>query len=408
MSARRGRPRALILGAGFAGLACANALSARDFAVTVVDRKRHFEFLPNIHEIISGVKRPAQLRIPLAATLKAQGHRFIRDQVLAIDATERRLQLASGREIRGDYLVLAPGSEDGVYGIPGVREHALPLRSVDQARAIHTRLEALAKEPGPRRAVIVGAGYTGVEAAGEILRRYADADLRLTLVEGGPRLLPSMPAPIGEFLRHRGTSRGMDCITGDPVAKLTARTVFLQSGQRVPSHATIWAGGPRAPEVLGAAMPGASPSWVPVEDTLEHPHFANVFIAGDSAAPPNAVSKQAYHALDMGALAADNIRRRDRRRRLRSYRPLPRPTLLAFGDLDTVLVAGDRALASPALATGEELVCTAVLAQLDRRAPRERADALLDRGRQATRALLWPALGDMKSLLRQARVQRLS
>lgn len=408
MTAARARPRVLILGAGFAGLACANTLSARDFAVTVVDRKRHFEFLPNIHELISGVKRPAQLRIPLAATLKAQGHRFIRDEVLAIDATERRLQLASGRELRGDYLVLAPGGEDGDYPIPGVHEHALPLRSVDQARAIHARLETLAKERGPRRAVIVGAGYTGVEAAGEILRRYADADLRLTLVEGGPRLLPSMPAPIGAFLRDCGASRGMDCIIGDPVARLTARTVFLRSGRRVPSHATIWAGGPRAPEVLGATMPGAGASWVPVEDTLEHPRFADIFIAGDSAAPPNPVSRQAYHALDMGALAGDNIRRRARRRRLRRYRPLPRPTLLAFGDLNTVLVAGDRALASPALAAGKELVCTAVLAQLDRRTTKDRADALLDRGRQATRALLWPALGDMKSLLRQARVQRLS
>ena len=94
------------------------------------------------------MKRPAQLRIPLAATLKAQGHRFIRDEVLAIDSTERQLQLASGRKISADYLVLAPGGDVADYGIPGVREHALPLRSVDQARAIHSRLNALAKERG--------------------------------------------------------------------------------------------------------------------------------------------------------------------------------------------------------------------------------------------------------------------
>jgi hypothetical protein len=84
------RPRVLILGGGFAGLAAATELRADRFDVTLVDRRRAFEFLPNIHELLSGVKSPELLRLPLDEVVERAGHRFVRDTVTAIDRLRTR------------------------------------------------------------------------------------------------------------------------------------------------------------------------------------------------------------------------------------------------------------------------------------------------------------------------------
>jgi NADH dehydrogenase len=256
--------------------------------------------------------------------------------------------------------------------------------------------------------VVIGGGLEGIEALGEILRGNAFANLDLTLVEARDRLLPEGPAAVSKRLQAHCTARGVDVLSGDAVAKITAKTVFLNSGRRLPSDLTIWTGGPAPPALLadaGLAAPGA---WARVHDTLQHNSFAGVFIAGDSAALSHPLSKQAYHALDMGRQLAANIRRAAGGRRLRAFRPAPKPTLLAFGDIETLLIQGDFAVAGPALAAAKEAVFTAVMTQLDQRAPAARLQALLSRGRNAGRTLLWPALSNADSLLKQTKVVRVT
>jgi NADH dehydrogenase len=144
-----------------------------------------------------------------------------------------------------------------------------------------------------------------------------------------------------------------------------------------------------------------------VNNTLEHPGFSDVFIAGDAAQLQTPISKQAYHALDMGRSVANTLTRMLDGKRGRRYRPAAKPTLLAFGDLDTVISTPQVSLAGPSLAAGKEAVFAAVMAQLDQRSAKDRLDAALVRGRQATRELLWPGLNNWPSLRRQARVKKL-
>lgn len=399
------RPKVVIVGGGFAGLACANSLDAKRFAVTLIDRKADFEFLPNIHELLSAVKKPGQLRIPLKAAMRAAGHRFIRGDVTNIDPDERRIQIGSDKQLHADYLVIALGSADADYGVSGVAKHSYGFKSVAQCQAIHRRLQSLGRDGG--KVVIIGGGLEGIEALGEILRRYRQKPLQLTLVEAQGTLLPAAPSAVGRHIADYCKRWAVDCVTADPVARITAKTVKLSSGRRLPSDLTIWTGGPVPPALLADSGLAEAKRWAPVKKTLAHSSYRQVFIAGDAAELEAPLSKQAYHALDMGRCIATNIERVAQGKAMRRFKSSGKPTLLAFGDIDSVLLTDRICLAGPPLAAAKEAVFAAVMTQLDLRPPKQRLDAVVGRSKQATEQLLWPTLGNWRDLRQQTKVRKL-
>ena len=134
------RPSVLILGGGFAGVSCAGRLSKHRFDVCLVDQKPHFEFLPNIHEILSGVKRPRDVRLNLADQMAALGHRFTQASVQAIAPEGNRVTLDDGTTLNYDFLVVALGAVDAYYGVTGIDANALSFKSAAQCDAIGQRL----------------------------------------------------------------------------------------------------------------------------------------------------------------------------------------------------------------------------------------------------------------------------
>ncbi|WP_439102848.1 NAD(P)/FAD-dependent oxidoreductase [Congregibacter sp.] len=400
------KPKVIIVGGGFAGLACARELPSEDFAVTLIDRKNSFEFLPNIHELVSGVKKPMQVQLPLKGNLRAAGHRFVKGDVTAMDPDTRRVTLDSQKHYDADYLVIALGSRDADYGVSGVDRHSYGFKSVAQCQAIHKRLNSLSKSGG--KTVIIGGGLEGIEALGEVLRRYRDKPLELTIVEAQDQLLPGGPHAVGRLIAQHCEEWQVACVMDDPVARITAKTVLLSSGRRLRSDLTVWTGGPAPPPLLAASGLAEAERWAPVDKFLNHPGYRNIFIAGDVAEPEKPISKQAYHALDMGRLIGENIQRQEKGKRLRRYRPSPKPSLLSFGDIDSVLVSDNLALAGPPLGAGKEAVFAAVMAQLDMRATRVKLDAVVGRGKQATEQLLWPTLANWRALRKQTKVRKLS
>ena len=136
---RAAQPRVVILGGGFAGLAAAAELPAT-CRVTLVDRTRHFEFLPNIHELVSGVKTPRLLRLPRDRIVRGAGHHLVRAGVEGIDLAGRRVHVEGRRPLPYDALVVALGGVNATRGVPGVDAHALPFKSVDECSRIDTRL----------------------------------------------------------------------------------------------------------------------------------------------------------------------------------------------------------------------------------------------------------------------------
>lgn len=402
------RARVLILGGGFAGLAAALAIRSDRFAVTLVDRRRAFEFLPNIHELLSGVKSPELLRLPLDEAMQRAGHRFIRDTVTAIDPEEASVSLRRRRAPIGyDALIVAFGGIDATRGVPGVEEHALPFKSVDECARIGDRLAHLARRKRGGDVVVVGGGLEGVEALGEILRAWRESALRVHLVEARERLMPDAPASLDAHVRELCAPFDVSFHMGSPVERIEEQAVVLRDGQRLHSDLTIWTGGPAPPPLLaesGLAEPG---EWAPVRPTLQSARHANVFVAGDSADPPERIAKQGYHALDMGACAARNAQRLLEGRRLVDYAPSGKPALVSFGDLTCFLVVDDRALAGPALAAAKEAVFELVMAQLDARPARQRVPRAIERAHRAVRSLLWPNVSSPSRLLAQGRISLL-
>lgn len=362
----RVRPRVAIVGANFAGITAAQGLGPR-YDVTVFDPSRWFEWLPNIHELVSGRKRPADLRLPRARLVRKAGHRFVRDAVTSIDAAAGRLRTAGGREFAFDACIVAVGGIDETWGVRGVAAHARRFKSVADCARIGRELRTLAARRGTRRVVIVGGGFEGIEALGEVLRRYRGLpDLHVELVEAGPRLMGGVPASIDPRVRRLCEPYDVTIRTGAPVVSISARGLRLRSGQRLASDLTVWTGGLSAPALLAdSALAPAPRQWAPVDATLQSRRFPNVLVAGDAAGLSRPLAKQAFFAMQMGECAADNVQRLLGGRKLREFEPADKPRLVAFGDLDTFLVAGRVALASPRLAPLKEAVYQLTLAQID-------------------------------------------
>jgi len=362
----RAAARVAIVGGNFAGLSAAAELGS-DLHVTVIDPKPAFEWLPNIHELVSGTKKRAALRIPLRERLRAMGHRFVQARVASIEPDAGALELETGRRLRFDFCLVAVGGVNNTFGIPGVERFAMPFKSVDECAAIERRLSELAAGSSSFSIVIVGGGLEGIEALGEVLRRHRNHPrMHVHLVEASGRLLPEGPRAVDATLRRHLKKMPVSLHTSERVAKVTRRGVQLASGLRLRSDATVWTGGARPPELLFASgLSRSRATWARVRPDLSSVEFDSVFVAGDAAELPEALAKQAYHAIDMGRCAAANVRRRLAGRPLRDFRPAAKPMLLAFGDIDTFLVSGSRVVASPLLAAAKETIFQATMATLD-------------------------------------------
>jgi NADH dehydrogenase len=407
MQQRTDRKRVVVLGGGFAGLSAALALRPDRHDVTLVDRSPHFEYLPNIHELLSGVKTPELLRLPLDRELRSAGHRFVRDTVTGIDPDRRTVATQRRPAIAYDALIVTLGGVDATRGVPGVVEHAFPFKTVEQCDRIGRRLARLAPRRRPGRVVIVGGGLEGVEALGEILRRYRNSGLHVTLVEARERLLPEAPASLDRHVRDLCAPYRVDLRLESPVQRVEPKAVVLGDGSSLPSDLTIWTGGPAPPDLLADCGLAPRGAWAPVDSTLQSVGHPETFIAGDAVELPTPLPKQGYHALDMGTCAARNAERLLAGGRLEPFRPSGKPTLISFGDLTCFLVAGGRVLAGASLSAAKEAVFGLVMTQLDREPLSSRLPRALRRADQAARALLWPTVSSLEAMRRQKRLSLL-
>lgn len=392
--------RILIVGANFAGIAAAQHLG-RQYDVTVVDRSPWFEWLPNIHELLSGVKRAADLRLPRVRLVRRAGHRFVRAEVERIDARRGRALLAGGKSLEFDACIVAVGGVHDTFGVRGAERHALAFKGVDDCAGIGREIARLRRRGDRAQVVIVGGGLEGIEGLGEILRgERRRRSLDVTVVEAGPRLLPDLPAALDARVRAHCAAFGVRLLTRTRVTAVTPRRLRLDSGELLHSDLTIWTGGSAPPPLLRASgLAARAGHWADVTAALQSRRHANVFVIGDAAALPKPLSKQAYHALDMGKCAADNVARWLGGRPLRRFRPAPKPTLVAFGDLDTFLVAGRSVLASPALAAAKESVYQLTMAQLDPPLAPATLRAAATRLRRGARLFALPAAGILQRAL---------
>jgi NADH dehydrogenase len=304
MDAQAQRPRVVIAGAGFGGLQAAKALAKVDVDVTLVDAYNHHCFQPLLYQVATAALSPADVAWPIRAILRAQKNvRVIMARVLAIDAPARRVH-TSQIDLAYDYLILATGSTHSYFGHDDWAPFAPGLKHIADATEIRRRFllaferaEVAEDEAAQQRLltfVIVGGGATGVEMAGaiaEVARRTLQHDFRridprtsrIILIEAGPRLLPTFPAPLADYATRSLRGMGVEIALGRAVTGCDAEGVSLD-GSRIEAATVIWAAGvvaSPAAEWIGAEPDRAGR--IKVNADLTVPGRPEIFAVGDTA-----------------------------------------------------------------------------------------------------------------------------
>jgi len=401
--------RVIIVGANFAGLTTASNLP-RNFRVKVIDCRPQFEFLPNIHELLSGVKKAGNLQIDTNRLIANAGHRFIRDTVTTIDPAKKNVYTSGRRRLLYDICVVAVGGVNNTYGIAGAAKFAWPFKSVKQCDNIGRRLSAIIDRQDRARVVIVGGGLEGVEALGEILRRYRrHPGLEVHLIENNKQLLANRPKALERDIRKICNPFNVQFHTNTRVTKVAGNKVWLSSRVRLDSDITIWTGGAiPSPLLYKSGLTKHPGDWAPVNSCLQSQYHNSIFIAGDAVDWPGIKSRQAYNAMEMGERVAQNIQLLAAGEDLKEFRPPRQPNVISFGDLQTYVVLGDLAAASPILAGAKEGIFQATMVKLDPPVGLSSVLNIFDRSRQSLFNLAIPTLTSFSNLSRLGNFRILS
>ena len=299
------KPRVVIVGGGFGGLAAARELRHAPVSVTLVDRRNHHLFQPLLYQVATASLNASDIAEPIRKVLADQANTTVLlAEVDRIDIDARTLTFSDGDGLSYDYLIVAAGATHSYFGHDEWEESAPSMKSIEDALDVRRRLllafEAAerAKDPESRDAwltfVIVGGGPTGVELAGSLaemarhalkgeFRHIEPASARVILIEGVDRVLPGFPPKLSEWARKDLESMGVEVRTGTMVKSIDEHGVDLD-GDRINARTVLWAAGVRASpigESLGAELDRSGR--VIVEPDLSLPGHPEVFVVGDLA-----------------------------------------------------------------------------------------------------------------------------
>jgi NADH dehydrogenase len=333
----------VILGGGFGGLYAAQALSGKPVQVTLVDKRNFHLFQPLLYQVATGALSPGDIASPLRAVLSASRNvTVLQAEARAVDAARRRLFLDEG-ELPYDTLIVATGANHYYFGNDAWERWAPSIKTIEDAlevrRRIFSAFEAAERDPAHAVAggwlhfVVIGAGPTGVEMAGQLaelsrgtlrddFRRINPAEARITLIEGASRVLPGFPEELSRRAERQLARMGVRVRLGTRVTGIEAGAVTLNAGgkeERVVARTMLWAAGVKGSE-MGRALARAAGApldhagRVIVQPDLTLPGHPELFVIGDLAALKDArgrpVPGMAPAAMQQGEYAARTLLRR--------------------------------------------------------------------------------------------------
>lgn len=315
--------RIVVVGGGAGGLELVtrlgDRLSKRGRArITLIEKTRTHFWKPHLHEIAAG-----SIDIHDHATnylAQSHWHRFDYrlGEMVGLDRAQRLVHVAPvvdedgklvtpGHSVGYDTLVIAIGSQTNDFGTPGVAEHAIALETPAQAERFHRRLvnaclrahaQGTPLQPHQLQVAIIGAGATGVELAAELhkatrtLVSYGleridpERDIRIHLLEAGPRILPALPERVSGSAHRLLQGLGVQVRTAARVTAVRPDGVELDGGLFIPAELVVWAAGVKAPNFLReiAGLESNRLNQLVVQPTLQTTRDASIFAIGDCAA----------------------------------------------------------------------------------------------------------------------------
>jgi NADH dehydrogenase len=290
------RPRVVILGAGFGGLGAAKALAGKA-DVTLVDRHNFQTFLPLLYQVSTAGLAADHVVHPVRGALRDTGVKFRMGSPISVDHKNKMVKLDSSETLEFDHLIVALGSSTADFGVPGVSEHGLGMKSVHEALMIRAevmrRFEDLCRfEDNTRLSIaVVGGGPTGVEMAGALaeLKRgplkndmaHAAEHMDIYLVEAGPRILPMFSEKLSARAESDLHKLGVFVKTNTSVREIKSRQIIVKTGEPIPAEVTIWAAGVKGEPTAGLLNLPIVGTRIDTDENLEVNHYPNIWAIGD-------------------------------------------------------------------------------------------------------------------------------
>ncbi|MFI1398317.1 NAD(P)/FAD-dependent oxidoreductase [Streptomyces sp. NPDC020681] len=360
---QRAKPHVVIVGGGFGGVGAVRELDRRvarglDAHVTLISDSNFLLFTPLLVGVASSTVEARHVSAPVRAGLNHAS--FLHGRVASIDPRTRNAYVSAGRErmlrVPYDQLVLAVGAVPHFFDLPGVGEHAFPLKSVEDATRLRNHvlgaLERADLEPDPVEQarlltfVVAGGGFAGTELVAELFDLVHDVlhfyprlhglRPRFVIVHAGERLLPELSAMLGLYAQRKLGGRGIEFRLGARVGKATAEDITLDSGETIPTRTLAWTAGNRPNPLVQQVMQPP----LTVEPTLQVPGAPGLWALGDCARIPDpsggVYPPTAQHAIREGKAVAKNIAAV-----LGGRRPVP----FRFGGLGVLVSLGHRTAA---------------------------------------------------------------
>ena len=292
------KPKVVILGGGFGGLAAARSLY-KSAEVTVVDRHNFQTFLPLLYQVSTAGLAADHVAYPIRGALRKTNIKFRMGSPISVDHKNKEVKLDSSEVLQFDHLIVALGSVSADFGIPGVNEYALGMKTVHEALTIRAeimrRFEDLCRfEDETKLSIsVIGGGPTGVEMAGaiaELIRGPLNSDqanaaahIQVSLIEAGPRLLPPFAPSLSARTKKDLEKLGVKVLLNTAVKAIEHRKIILKDDSVLNSEITIWAAGVKGSDAMAQLNLPTNGNRVAVEPTMQVKNYPNVWALGDIA-----------------------------------------------------------------------------------------------------------------------------
>jgi NADH dehydrogenase len=346
----------VVLGAGFGGLTAAMDVSKKlramhlleKYGVVLIDRSDCHLFTPLLYKLAAAPGRDPGTTCTYDTTtlIKRFPIQFVQNEVASIDLMNGDIHLKTGEEIKADFLVIALGSETNYFGIQGLKEHSLQLKSADHALMIRRALEEVFAKGGDPTIAVGGAGANGIELAAEI-RQWANRaqkensglHVSVALIEAMPTILPGLDPRVQAIATKRLAKLGVKVTTNAKIVSVSENAVSLDGGAndtraQIPFNLFIWTGGIKTPDMLTALPLQKEPRGKPVAQnnmaflpaTPDLKLYPMVYGLGDSVFFMNPKTKRPVPAVARAAImqahvVAGNIIEEIKKAESKNYKP---------------------------------------------------------------------------------------
>jgi NADH dehydrogenase len=373
------RHRIVIVGGGAGGLELATRLGDKigkhKADITLVDAALTHVWKPLLHDVAAGALDADVASLPYIAQARWHHFRFRLGRMQGLDRASRvvhvgptyddeGIEIIPSYQLHYDTLVIAVGSISNDFGVKGVQQHCFFLDNTAQAEQFHRQLLAtfgrahirgVTEGSAQLELAIIGAGATGSELAAQLhhvsreLLAYGfqinpKRDLKVSVIEAAPRILPMLPARLSSAAEAQLTRLGVTVHVGERVIEVTPQGVRTQSGRFIPATISVWAAGIKAPDFLKEldGLESNQLNQLLVRPTLQTTRDDDVFAFGDCAACPlvegasATVPPRAQAAHQQASLLVKSLRNRLRGRSLPPYVYRDYGSLVALGKYSTV------------------------------------------------------------------------